>query len=258
MQVLYFSATGNNLYVAKRLGGDLISIPQAVKDGRFEFRAEKIGLVFPVYFLAVPPYVEQFVRKARLESDYIFAVLTYGFANGGAAGRLQEIAGQSGIKLAYINSIKMVDNYLPAFDMRRQIANEPRKKIEEHLETVISDIRQSRRRLPATPVWNKIMTWAYGLSNQSAIGPGLAKNFRVEDSCTRCGTCVRLCPTENIRLSSAKPQFGDRCMSCLACTHNCPQNAIRLKNERSTARFRNSHVTLKEIIDSNRQFGDRE
>ncbi len=33
MTVLYFSATGNSLAVAKRIGGNLISIPQAVKEG---------------------------------------------------------------------------------------------------------------------------------------------------------------------------------------------------------------------------------
>ncbi|SPW87228.1 Uncharacterised protein [Enterococcus faecium] len=32
MTILYFTATGNSLYVAKRLGGKLISIPQMIKE----------------------------------------------------------------------------------------------------------------------------------------------------------------------------------------------------------------------------------
>ncbi len=36
MKILYFSATGNSLYVAKCLGGELLSILQMVKQGKIE------------------------------------------------------------------------------------------------------------------------------------------------------------------------------------------------------------------------------
>lgn len=35
MTILYFTATGNCLYVAKQLGGELLSIPQLMKNGTF-------------------------------------------------------------------------------------------------------------------------------------------------------------------------------------------------------------------------------
>lgn len=37
MKILYFTATGNSLYVAKRLGGECYSIPKLMKEGQFEF-----------------------------------------------------------------------------------------------------------------------------------------------------------------------------------------------------------------------------
>ncbi|CAG4707272.1 Uncharacterised protein (plasmid) [Enterococcus faecalis] len=43
MTILYFTATGNSLYVAKRLGGKLISIPQMIKENKYEFSDERIG-----------------------------------------------------------------------------------------------------------------------------------------------------------------------------------------------------------------------
>lgn len=48
MAILYFTATGNNLYVAKKIGGNLISIPKAVKEGNFNFFDDKIGIVFTI------------------------------------------------------------------------------------------------------------------------------------------------------------------------------------------------------------------
>lgn len=49
MKLLYFTATGNSLYIAKSFGGELISIPSMVKSGTFEFSDDKIGIIFPVY-----------------------------------------------------------------------------------------------------------------------------------------------------------------------------------------------------------------
>lgn len=48
--------------------------------------------------------------------------------------------------------------------------------------------------------------------------------------------------------------LDDKCFMCLACIQNCPFNAIHLKNEVSGSRYRNRHVELREIIDSNKQF----
>ncbi len=42
MTIFYFTATGNSLAVAKRVGGELISIPKALKDGESGY--EDIGV----------------------------------------------------------------------------------------------------------------------------------------------------------------------------------------------------------------------
>ena len=36
MKTLYYTSTGNNLYIAKQLGGELISIPQLMKKNEFD------------------------------------------------------------------------------------------------------------------------------------------------------------------------------------------------------------------------------
>jgi flavodoxin len=49
MTILYFTSTGNSLYVAKQLGGKLISIPHCVKTNQYEFKDDVIGIVVPIY-----------------------------------------------------------------------------------------------------------------------------------------------------------------------------------------------------------------
>lgn len=45
------------------------------------------------------------------------------------------------------------------------------------------------------------------------------------ESCTRCGTCVPVCPTGAI--SAAAPETADdaACITCMACIRACPENA---------------------------------
>ena len=45
--IFYYTATGNSLYVAKRLSDNLLSIPQLMKQDELVFEDETIGIVCP-------------------------------------------------------------------------------------------------------------------------------------------------------------------------------------------------------------------
>lgn len=44
-------------------------------------------------------------------------------------------------------------------------------------------------------------------------------------SCTRCGACVRLCPTRSIPTDDPRKTNAQTCISCGACIHACPVQA---------------------------------
>ncbi len=250
MTLLYFTATGNNLYISKRIGGKLCSIPKMIKSKNYSFSDDKIGLVFPIYTLCVPPIIEDFLKKVKLQSDYIFAVMSYGKVPGGAASHLVDIGNRNGIDFSYINIIKMVDNYLPVYYMEKQIATEPKKHIEENLERIITDINGKKEYIHRDSILSKSITKRLmkATSNRTV---GLSKGFFIDDGCNHCGTCVKVCPVDNVSLQGEKPEFKDHCVNCLACTHACPKNVIRLSSEKSKVRFRNQHIEIREIIDAN-------
>jgi len=145
MKILYFTATGNSLYIAKSIGGELYSIPQMVKEGKYEFTDKNIGIVFPLHAWGVPSYVVDFLKRARFNCDYLFAVTTYGIYSGAVAKHLIDIANEAGYSFSYINRIKMVDNYLPTFDMKKEVEKESKKEIEKHLKTLKADIETSKK-----------------------------------------------------------------------------------------------------------------
>ncbi len=247
MKILYFTATGNNLYVAKRLGGTKYSIPKLLKENQFEFEDEKIGIIFPIYVSNVPKIVEEFLDKAKLNSKYIFAIGTYGAMSGGAVSHLLEIGKRNNIQFSYINTLLMVDNYLPGFDMNKQMVKEPKKNIEENLSLIIKDVEHGRNFIKKSSAMGGVMRFIAS----KITSDHFEDKFYVESSCNGCKTCEKVCPVNNIKVKE-QPTFQNNCQQCLACIQNCPQKAIRLKGEKSSARFRNNNVDLKEIIEANK------
>jgi len=79
-KIFYFSSTGNCLYVSKQIKDELdeceiISIPKAMKEGKFEYEGDRIGIVFPLHSYGLPIIVRDFIEKIKINKDaYIFAV----------------------------------------------------------------------------------------------------------------------------------------------------------------------------------------
>ncbi|MDR1159909.1 MAG: EFR1 family ferrodoxin [Syntrophomonadaceae bacterium] len=249
MKTLFFSATGNNMYIAKRLGGEAVSIPQLVKNNDYYVADDKIGLVFPIYFLSVPKHIAAFLAKVELECGYLFAVMSCGNYPGAAVNQLANILTKRGYDLAYATTITMVDNWLPMFDIDKQLKGEPKKKIDARLDAIVRDVESGKQCVKRASVVARAATRL--LAGQYP-GDGMCKSYTVDAHCNGCGICVHVCPMDNITIADDQPLFGDTGISCLACTHNCPQNAIRAKGEKSKTRFRNQHVALAEIVKANK------
>lgn len=250
MKIFYFTSTGNSLYVAKSIGGEIYSIPKLMKEGRYEFEDEKIGIVFPTYYGTVPRIVEEFLSKAKFTSSYIFAVPTYGAISRTVIPDLIQIGKRNQIQFSYINDILMVDNYLLAFDIAEEIKKEPKKNIEENLTKILNDIKNGRVYIKKYGAVMRFIGLTINKFYPYPEGIKFEKNFSVESHCNGCGICGKVCPVDNIEIDK-KPSFKGNCQQCLACANHCPQKAICVKTEKSKVRYINKNVTLKEIITSN-------
>ena len=78
MKTLYYTSTGNNLYIAKQLGGELISIPQLMKKNEFDIEDDAVGIIFPVFYATSPKMLREFVEKVNVKTDYLFLITSYG------------------------------------------------------------------------------------------------------------------------------------------------------------------------------------
>lgn len=222
MKIFYFTGTGNSLAVAKRLSGELVSIPQVMKERDFVFKDEAIGIIFPLYCLNPPKMVREFLSKAKFNTDYLFAVATYGNLAGASMQELQKSLKLYGYQFHYMNTLLMVDNFLPNFEINEETSLMKKKKTEECLEKIVADIHSRRHYIPKpTQKDMDLFAMCFSLMEQQDKGEN-AKAFFVNRDCISCGICVKVYPANNITLKE-QVIFHDQCESCFACIHACPK-----------------------------------
>lgn len=253
--IFYFTATGNSLYVARELAGEsgqLLSIPQIIKGEQLDFEADEIGFVFPDYAASAPLMVREFVSKAHFKAQYIFSVITFGNFAANVADWWDDFCKEKGLQNHYINTLLMVDNYLPVFDMNEQMKID--KKISENLTQIVNDIASHREYVSHVDADDRMKEWLKRLQ-ESHFPMEAERLLRLNtETCIACGTCAAVCPHGNFRMTDTHAEFSGSCEYCLACVHACPQKALTLERERNPqARFRNENVSLRDIKEANHQ-----
>ncbi|MBD5304753.1 MAG: (4Fe-4S)-binding protein, partial [Bacteroides sp.] len=98
--VFYFTATGNDLYVARQFSSTPLSIPQVMKEyghGPMHWEADEIGIIYPIYWQKPPVMVQKFIRKSTFKCNYFFGILTYGCNCDNAPSIFTRLCSESGI-----------------------------------------------------------------------------------------------------------------------------------------------------------------
>lgn len=252
--VFYFTATGNSLYAAKQFSDTPFSIPQVLKENNLTFEADEIGIVFPDYRAFAPLMVQRFIQEVTLKAPYLFSIITFGNYDCNVIESWNQFAIRQGVHFNYITTIKMVDNYLPVFDMDEQLKMD--KQEEAQLKQAVADVLEEKNLIPSLTEEErqrclnvlKRVPELFPVSSEALL------EVR-KSSCNGCGFCVNVCPRKNFSLTDKGVEHTGDCEFCLACIQNCPQKAIVLKRgERNAeARYRHPRITLNEIVLANKQ-----
>lgn len=252
----YFSATGNSLAVAREIRdrlGDcrLVSIPKAMADQEEARRdgTEVVGILAPIYMHNMPHMVSRFLERIE-QPEYLFMVYTGGGDLGAGLGRTRKRFSRLGLHLSALFNVPMPSNYTPygypdeQEQQRRFQASEQRvgeiaetiRKRGSHFDSSNSSFFE--RYLHPGPL--------YQLGYRFI--PKMDGGFSVDDRCTSCGICERLCPSGNISLLDGRPAWAHRCEQCYGCLQWCPVHAIEYGDKtRGVPRYHHPKVRLQDI-----------
>lgn len=252
----YFTGTGNSLYVAKQLDEENYSIPQVLHRNELNFSAGTIGIVCPIYGHEMPKMVKEFLKEASFNTNYFYLVLTYGARHGGAAEIAKNYLKSIGQEADYISTIMMVDNFLPGFDMTKQLTID--KNVEEQIKAVKADIDNKKCEIQKASLKDRMTHKGY-LAMVKHAPETIWANYKITDDCIGCGICTRVCPAGCIYLDGQHAvNTGENCQACYACIQACPKMAIQfgeipMKEPNPNARYRNPNITLTELVQANDQ-----
>ena len=252
--VFFFSGTGNSLKVAKDISKELenCEIASMAKLPNLTKQYDSIGFVYPTYFWGLPKKVIEFIKNINLENNkkaYFYAITTYGGSVGNAVYQLYELLlKKHNIKLNYGQKLQMFSNYVIIYDMSKKI-NEITKKSNEKLIPIINSIKMKKN--------NRVnkLTKIFEFINKDFIKKvsNMDKDYTVNDNCTGCTICEKVCPVKNIEMINNKPQYKHHCENCIACIQFCPQKAINYKNAtQNRRRYTNPEVNYMELFEYNK------
>lgn len=279
VEIYYFSGTGNSLAVARDIvvgtGGRLIPIPSVISLATVRPDADTVGIVFPIYyepFGGVPLIVRRFVEKlAGIESKYVFSVVTYGTgslvthrflaklleARGGCLSARFSVNMPENIASAkynnFANNERMFRNWRQSVDVvcghinaRRHVHFETSNVLIGRLYPLIRLLFPVLMPLYKPSILKRLRQYSHNTSYEAVIR-GMDYSFRLDSSCTGCGTCSKACPVGNIRMDGGHPSWQHRCEFCLACFQWCPYKAIGSDELRDTVRYRHPETKLSDI-----------
>lgn len=233
----FFSGTGNTLLVVNKMcetfekNGIDVNIHRIENSNPEEVNTEHtIGLGFPIAELSTYDFVWNFVKslpQTSADTD-IFMVDTLAGFSGGIVGQLREIVKKKGYNPIGAKEIVMPPNflYLESEEACTHKVEKGLVKAEKYSVDLI-DERSKWGRIPILA--DSMYLFSMGLLKltEMKLNQKLLYLNADKEKCNKCGTCVELCPIDNIMIGKdGYPENLMHCVYCLRCTSFCPKRAI--------------------------------
>ena len=240
LHIYWFSGSGNTLKAVESFAARLRELGGAVELHALEKSdPERIdpdaafGLAFPTHCFSIPEIVRAFVKRLpTTEGTPAMMLGTHGAFSGGVCGPMKRILRKKGFRCVAGRIFIMPDSFFPytGEKFNRFITERALKNVAKYAELYYKLEDKNKTSWSYWPVLSDICGLVLGtvfasrkLSHSFHTTVYVAKN-----KCTRCGICVKLCPTSAIQPDKdGFPTANINCVNCLRCVAVCQHDAMK-------------------------------
>jgi ferredoxin len=235
----------------------------------------------------IPLIVERFLYKLEgIGSKYIFAVCTHSGMPGTTLEKVSKICKSRGGELAggftvlTYNDASSLGEKLKKIIFRKESISEKTIKIQKKHQKILKkwkeklsyiskyienkakgelETRKNITKLIFAPILYLLIKPAFKsryqkLSNTTNLSfkkmiPLADRSFNIDENCSGCGICVKICPVNNIKLINGIPIWQNHCENCFACFAWCPNKSIYGEIVSYAEHYHHSTVKVTDMID---------
>lgn len=250
--IIYFTGTGNSRYVAESVGNEIgdevVNAFNSIRhDQAASFSSERpYVFVCPTYAWRIPRLFQSFIEKSSFSgNNKAYFVMDCGGEIGNASPYIKKLCDLKKFEYMGVFEIVMPENYIALFAVPERkealsIISAAASRIKECAKFVSNDEKFPVHKVGLT---DRLKS---GIVNKAFYKFVISdKKFVVGDKCVSCGKCASVCPLNNVRLVSGKPEWLGNCTHCMACICSCPTRAIEYgKSSLGRSQYYNNEKAL--------------
>lgn len=202
-----------------------------------------------MFFATSPKTIREYLEKVNIKADYLFLITSFGSdGDQNALKIMKETLNNKGINVDYTNSVLMIDNFLPVFDMAREKELKKDLDVDSAIESIKQDIIDRKDYIFDKPMFSDVA------NIEEVLETTMTGKYHilVGDDCSDCRICLKVCPRGNITINENGPAIGYDCDFCLGCVQHCKTYTLTINDELNpNERYRNPNIRISEIIKSN-------
>lgn len=235
--LVYFTGTYNTRFLVSKveerfiLQGAKVDKIEIEKDTKVEdvTSYDYIGFSYPIYGFNAPSPFIKYIKKLKFKKNQRYFI----FKNSGETMALNNASSRKIFRLMkknkgiFLGEYHFVMPYNIHFPFEEAFIKQIIKEDKKLLDIMFYNLNKNIIKKVKSNIIFSIA--AFFVSIQS-IGGNINSFFYKIDKkkCSKCGLCVKNCPSHNIELRNNKIKFHHTCYMCMRCSFYCPQKAIKI------------------------------